>query len=415
MNASPSLDFDVMRATDLFGGPFTPPGFYYKTFIRPRRLWPLYEKVLRHAAGLGRLRAAQPEREWRTEYRRRHADVLVVGGGAAGLSAAIAAAELGADVVLATRAPSRAGGCSPRAATSTRASSPRARASAGVEVLVERARAGRLRRPRAGLAGRHAAPGPRRRASSTPPARSSSRCCSPATTCPGVMLSGGARRLAALYGVSPGTRAVVATVCDRGLEAALGAASTRASSWPPWPTCASSGGARALERADAPRRARRCAARPCSRRAGAATCQGVGARQPGAATATASALRLRPARGVRRQRAGHLAARAGGRAAPPTTRERGVLRARRELPDGVYAAGEVAGRGRARGRRALGRGGRRRGARTRSASATTSSRARAERARAARRADGAAARGRRAPAGDERARAASASPACART
>ena len=53
MNAWPSLDFDVMRATDLFGGPFTPPGFYYKTFIRPRRFWPLYEKVLRHAAGLG--------------------------------------------------------------------------------------------------------------------------------------------------------------------------------------------------------------------------------------------------------------------------------------------------------------------------------------------------------------------------
>ena len=47
MNARPSLDFDLMRATDLFVGPFTPPGFYYKTFIRPRRLWPLYEKVLR--------------------------------------------------------------------------------------------------------------------------------------------------------------------------------------------------------------------------------------------------------------------------------------------------------------------------------------------------------------------------------
>jgi sarcosine oxidase, subunit alpha len=38
---------------------------------------------------------------------------------------------------------------------------------------------------------------------------------------PGVMLSGGALRLAALYAVRPGTRAVVATVCDRGLEAAL--------------------------------------------------------------------------------------------------------------------------------------------------------------------------------------------------
>ena len=76
-------------------------GFYYKTFQRPRRLWPLYERVLRSAAGLGRLPRRQAERTWATEYRRRHADVLVVGGGAAGLGAAIAAAELGADVVLA--------------------------------------------------------------------------------------------------------------------------------------------------------------------------------------------------------------------------------------------------------------------------------------------------------------------------
>ena len=89
MNASPSLDFDAMRATDLFGTRLTPPGFYYKTFIRPRRLWPLYEKVLRHAAGLGRLRRRQAEREWRTEYRRRHADVLVIGGGVAGMAAAL--------------------------------------------------------------------------------------------------------------------------------------------------------------------------------------------------------------------------------------------------------------------------------------------------------------------------------------
>jgi sarcosine oxidase subunit alpha len=109
MNASPSLEFDAMRATDLVGGPFTPPGFYYKTFIRPRRLWPLYEKVLRRAAGLGRIARSQPEREWQTEYRRRHADVLVVGGGAAGLSAATAAAEAGADVVLCDEGPEPGG------------------------------------------------------------------------------------------------------------------------------------------------------------------------------------------------------------------------------------------------------------------------------------------------------------------
>ena len=39
------------RVTDLVGGPFTPPGFYYKTFIRPRRLWPFYERVLRRRGG----------------------------------------------------------------------------------------------------------------------------------------------------------------------------------------------------------------------------------------------------------------------------------------------------------------------------------------------------------------------------
>ena len=60
--------------------------------------------------------------------------MLVVGGGAAGLSAAIAAAELGADVVLCDEGAEPAGGCSPRAATSGARADRRAR-EAGVEML----------------------------------------------------------------------------------------------------------------------------------------------------------------------------------------------------------------------------------------------------------------------------------------
>ena len=219
LNAQPGLELDAMAVTDVLGGPFTPPGFYYKTFIRPRRLWPLYEWVLRHAAGLGRLPQRQAERTWRTEYRRRHADVLVIGAGHAGLSAAIAAAELGADVVLADEGPEPGGRLLWEGGhEQARALTARAR-KAGVEILTSAPALGHFD----GLV-------PVWQGSTLHQVRARQHVYAtgaieqplvfPGNDLPGVMLSAGARRLATLYGVRPGTRAVVASTSDRGLLAA---------------------------------------------------------------------------------------------------------------------------------------------------------------------------------------------------
>jgi sarcosine oxidase subunit alpha len=218
LNAA-SLELDPMRATDIVGGPFTPPGFYYKTFIRPRRLWPVYEKVLRHAAGLGKLRREQAEREWRTEYRRRHADVLVVGAGIAGLRAASAAAQLGADVVLVDEGPEPGGQQlieSPAARIEELSRSAR---EAGVEIL-----------SRASALGYFDGLVPVWQDDTMHQVRAAQHVFATGAIeqplvfagndLPGVMLAGGARRLASLYAVSPGRRAVVATTSDRGLRAA---------------------------------------------------------------------------------------------------------------------------------------------------------------------------------------------------
>jgi sarcosine oxidase subunit alpha len=97
-NRFPSLAFDAGAINDLLW-PFFPAGFYYKTFLWPKRAWSrLYEPIIRRAAGLGRAPTAPDEAHYAQRYA--HCDVLVVGGGPAGLAAARAAASAGASVIL---------------------------------------------------------------------------------------------------------------------------------------------------------------------------------------------------------------------------------------------------------------------------------------------------------------------------
>ncbi|MFZ4806812.1 MAG: sarcosine oxidase subunit alpha family protein [Hyphomicrobiaceae bacterium] len=98
-NRWPTLAFDVSAVNGLLS-PFFGAGFYYKTFMWPASFWEkLYEPMIRRMAGLGRAaREADPDAY---EQRHAHCDVLVVGAGAAGLAAALAAGEAGARVILA--------------------------------------------------------------------------------------------------------------------------------------------------------------------------------------------------------------------------------------------------------------------------------------------------------------------------
>ncbi len=92
----PSLGFDLGALADLVRA-LLPAGFYYKTFKWPARAWPLYEHLIRRAAGLGRM----PDRisAIATERRYHRAAVLVVGGGISGTAAALAAVRRGRSLV----------------------------------------------------------------------------------------------------------------------------------------------------------------------------------------------------------------------------------------------------------------------------------------------------------------------------
>jgi methylglutamate dehydrogenase subunit C len=97
-NRWPSLAFDLLSANGL-ASPALIAGFYYKTFMWPAAFWEkLYEPLIRRAAGLGR--AARLEDPDHYEKAFAFCDLLVIGGGPAGLSAALVAGRSGARVIL---------------------------------------------------------------------------------------------------------------------------------------------------------------------------------------------------------------------------------------------------------------------------------------------------------------------------
>ncbi|MEL7012635.1 MAG: 2Fe-2S iron-sulfur cluster-binding protein, partial [Pseudomonadota bacterium] len=97
-NHWPSLDFDIGAVNNKLAK-FLPAGFYYKMFIHPRSFWKhIYEPFIRQSAGLGK----PPKRGDEDKYEHFYAyvDVLVIGGGVAGLQAALTAGQSGAKVLL---------------------------------------------------------------------------------------------------------------------------------------------------------------------------------------------------------------------------------------------------------------------------------------------------------------------------
>ena len=93
----PSLDFDL-KALLGTASRFMPAGFYSKTFKWPRAWWPAYEAVIRKFAGFGSAPGLPDPDHY--DHLHHHVDVLVVGGGACGLLAALQAGRAGCKTLL---------------------------------------------------------------------------------------------------------------------------------------------------------------------------------------------------------------------------------------------------------------------------------------------------------------------------
>ncbi|MFQ5939391.1 MAG: 2Fe-2S iron-sulfur cluster-binding protein [Alphaproteobacteria bacterium] len=225
-NYTGSLERDRDSWIGRFGS-FLPVGFYYKAFYKPKGAWRYWEPIIRRRAGLGRVNLDAAPGYYDKAYG--WSDVAVIGGGPAGMSAALEAAGAGAEVILIEEGPILGGALNYArpAADGNRAASLRDELVAAVEaepniqVLTSAicqawftdswlpcVRGNRLHKLRARevvvATGSIEQPVVFRN-----------------NDMPGVMLGSAAQRLIRLYGVRPGRRAVVVTANGDGYGVAL--------------------------------------------------------------------------------------------------------------------------------------------------------------------------------------------------
>ncbi|MFO7642853.1 MAG: 2Fe-2S iron-sulfur cluster-binding protein [Desulfosarcina sp.] len=235
-NVKGSADHDWLAFIDKLDW-MMPAGFYYKTMHKPASVWPVAMKQIRKAAGIGVI-SADHQVMGRYDEQYIKAEITVIGGGAAGMSAALAAAESGLRVVLLESRP-HLGGCFDYRVSSSNDGTPlyqrardlaeRLKESPNIRVFTHTSMVGAYTNNlitafQVGKAGNEFT-------ERYVEIRSGSVVV--ATGCierplifehnerPGVMQVGCAHRLARTYGLLPGSEAVFSVGHDLGLEAAV--------------------------------------------------------------------------------------------------------------------------------------------------------------------------------------------------